>query len=110
MTAHNVDRRMRGRSIDRPYRMHMNRREFLLFTNPAQNTAKLSCEQLYMRYLDSTLDGSTSQLFRNIEANLSTVTSLHLTDTAWLNCEELKPFESILASFRERGGSIEYKV
>jgi len=84
----------------------MNRREFLLFTNPAQSTARLSCEQLYMRYLDSTLDGSTSELFRNIEANLSTVTSLQLTDAAWLNCEELKPFESILASFRARGGFI----
>jgi len=96
--------------IDRVNRKRMNRREFLLFTSPAQTTAKLSCEQLYMRYLDSTLDGSTSQLFRNIEADLSTVTSLHLTDAAWLNCEELKPFESILASFRERGGSIEYKV
>jgi len=87
----------------------MNRREFLLFTNHAQSAAKLSCEQLYMRYLDSTLDGTTEQLFKNIEANLSTVTSLHLTDSAWLSCDELKPIQSILAAFRERGGYIEYK-
>ena len=87
----------------------MNRREFLLFTNPAQSAAKLSCEQLYMRYLDSTLDGTTEQLFKNTEANLSTVTSLHLTDSAWLSCDELKPIQSILAAFRERGGYIEYK-
>jgi hypothetical protein len=62
-----------------------------------------------MRYLDSTLDGTTSQLFQNIETNLSTVNSLHLTDAAWLSCEELKPIDSILAAFRERGGYIEYK-
>jgi len=87
----------------------MNRREFLLFTNPGQNTATLSCESLYMRHVDSTLDGTTSQLFGTIVKTLSTVTSLVLTDTAWLSCEELKPLESILASFRERGGKIEYK-
>jgi len=87
----------------------MNRREFLLFTSPAHNTVQLSCEQLYMRYLDSTLDGTTSQLFQNVEANLSTVTSLQLIDAAWLNCEELKPIETILAAFRQRGGYIEYK-
>jgi len=62
-----------------------------------------------MRYVDSTLDGTTSELFGKIEATLSTVSSLLLTDTAWLTCEELQPLESILASFRERGGKIEYK-
>jgi hypothetical protein len=87
----------------------MNRREFLLFTNPAQNTATLSCESLYMRYVDSTLDGTTPQLFGNIAATLSNVTSLVVTDAAWLSCEELKPLGFILASFRERGGKIEYK-
>ena len=87
----------------------MNRREFLLFTKPDQHTAKLSCEQLYMRYVDSTLDGTTSHLFDKIEESLSAVTSLHLTDAVWLNCDELKPIESILAAFRERGGRINYE-
>ena len=87
----------------------MNRRDFLFFAQNHKNAAELSCEQLYMRYLDSTLDGTTSQLFKNIEQNLSTVTLLHLADAAWLGCEELQPVQSILAAFRERGGRIEYK-
>lgn len=87
----------------------MNRREFLFLTKDRRDSAELSCEQLYMRYLDSTLDGTTPQLFETIENNLSAVTSLHLTDAAWLSCDELKPLESILTAFRARGGRIEYQ-
>ena len=43
------------------------------------------------------------QLFKSIEDSLSTITQLQLTDAAWLDCDELKPLESILAAFRERG-------
>ena len=88
----------------------MNRREFLFRTKEQQSTAELSCEQLYMRYLDSTLDGTTSEFVDNIKERLSTVTSLHVSDAAWLNCEELKPVESILAAFRARGGRIQYEA
>jgi len=84
----------------------MNRRDFLFLTSRRDSTAELSCEQLYMRYLDSTLDGTTEQFFENIEQNLSSVSFLHLNDVAWLNCEELAPVKSILARFRERGGRV----
>jgi hypothetical protein len=87
----------------------MNRRDFLFFKKERNNGAELSCEQLYMRALDSTLDGTTSQFFKNIKQSLEAVAFLHLTDSAWLNCEELKPMQSILASFRARGGRIEYQ-
>ena len=85
----------------------MNRREFLFFGKDLKDAAEISCEQLYMRYLDSTLDGTTPQFFRNVEQRLSTVTSLRLIDPAWLSCDELQPVQSILAAFRERGGRIE---
>ena len=87
----------------------MNRRDFLFFTKHRKNTAELSCEQLYMRYLDSTLDGTTSQLFNNVEQDLSAVTFLHVRDAGWLTCEELKPVESILDAFQQRGGRVEYR-
>ncbi|HYR44960.1 MAG TPA: hypothetical protein VER98_18160 [Terriglobia bacterium] len=87
----------------------MNRRDFLFFTKDRKSRAELSCEQLYMRYLDSTLDGTTSQFFQSIEQRLSAVTSLHVADAAWLGCDELKPVQSILRAFRERGGRIEYR-
>ena len=85
----------------------MNRREFLFLKKGPDQTAHLSCEQLYMRYLDSQLDGSTPLFFRNIEQDLESVTCLHLSDRAWLDCDELQPMQPILAAFRERGGRIE---
>jgi hypothetical protein len=87
----------------------VNRREFLFFTKDRNATAELSCEQLYMRYVDSTLDGTTAQFFQNLEQQLSSVTSLHISDPAWLTSDELKPVQSILAAFRARGGRIEYQ-
>src|SRR2546427_393831 len=87
----------------------MNRREFLFFTNPRKNTAELSCQQLYMRYLDSTLDGTTPQFLQEIEQRLSGITSVRLTDSVWLSSDELKPVASLLDAFRARGGRIEYK-
>ena len=87
----------------------MNRREFFFFTSERKNAAELSCETLYMRYLDSTLDGTTAEFFQKVEQSLATVITLHLTDAAWLKCEELRPMNSILAAFRERGGRVESK-
>ena len=86
----------------------MNRRDFLAFKMDHENHgAELSCEQLYMRYLDSTVDGTTEQFFQKIEQTLSGVRVLHLTERSWLACEELKPMESLIAAFRARGGRVE---
>ena len=84
----------------------MNRRDFLFFRKENANRAALSCEQLYMRCLDSTMDGSTSRLFENVESGLNGVRILEVRDAGWLNCEELKPLESIFSTFRQRGGFI----
>jgi len=87
----------------------LNRREFLFFAKDRTDTAELSCEQLYMRYLDSTLDGTTPEFFNNIEQRLSAVSWLRLIDSAWLSSDELKPVASILDAFCARGGHIEYR-
>src|SRR4029434_7626381 len=87
----------------------MNRREFLFFRKENDSyRAELSCEQLYMRFVDSTMDGSTADLFKRVEFCLNDVGVLEIHDTSWLSCEELKPLESILSSFRRRGGRIKY--
>ena len=86
----------------------MNRRDFLSFRIDRENhAAELSCEQLYMRYLDSTVDGTTEEFFQKIEQTLSGVSVLRLSETGWLACEELKPMESLIATFRNRGGRVE---
>ena len=69
----------------------MNRREFLLLrTDGAAHAAELSCERLYMRYLDSQIDDSTAAFFAGLSAELRKVTTLRLTDTSWLACGDLK--------------------
>jgi hypothetical protein len=69
----------------------MNRREFLLLrTDGSAHAAVLSCERLYMRYLDSQMDGSTAAFFAGLGDELRKVKTLRLTDTSWLACGELK--------------------
>jgi len=87
----------------------MNRREFFFLAKDRNNAAELSCEQLYMRYVDSTVDGTTSHFFWKLQESLATVTSLRLIEPSWLSCDELEPVQSLLEAFRQRGGRIEYQ-
>ena len=85
----------------------MNRRDLLLL-RPG-GPAVLSCEQLFMRYLDSQIDGTTGRLFENLSVDLRDVTAVRLTDTGWLSREDLKQqLETILEGFKASGGQIEY--
>ena len=84
----------------------MNRRDFLFLRNADEHAVELSCEKLFMRCVDSTLDGTTAELFGSIEKGLVGVTTLYLSDPEWLSCEELKPLEAILGQFRRRRGTV----
>ena len=86
----------------------MNRRDFLFLRKANGDTAELSCEQLLMRCVDSTLDGTTAELFSSIERRLSSVKLLNVAEREWLGCNELKPLEAILNAFRQSGGYITY--
>src|SRR5437763_5232672 len=69
----------------------MNRRDFLTLRidgSPAGGV--LSCERLYMRYLDSQTDGTTAELFANLAQELRRVKTLRLTEPSWLACGDLK--------------------
>ncbi len=86
----------------------MNRRDFLLMRVRRESSLELSCEQLYMRYLDACSNGSTALLFEWLEGEIQAVKELHLRDTAWLAEENLRQqLEPLLASFRARGGRVE---
>ena len=81
----------------------MNRRDLLLLRTGAP--AVLSCEHLYMRYLDSQMDGTTAQLFDNLATDLRRVHAVRLTKTAWLARADLKAqLDAVLAAFRAAGG------
>ena len=86
--------------------MRIDRREFLLLR--AGEPAALSCEQLFMRYLDSQIDGTTGQLFEHLAADLHGLTAVRLTETAWLARADLKAqLDAVLASFTAGGGRID---
>jgi hypothetical protein len=85
--------------------MKVERRDFLFLR--AGQPAVLSCEPLFMRFLDSQMDGSTDQLFENLATDLRKVTVVRLTETTWLAREELKTrLDSVLATFRAAGGVV----
>jgi hypothetical protein len=113
----------------------MNRRDFLLLRSVARSrVAELSCERLYMRQFDIRRTGrrpdvdvpdgdpsageppatfghrTTRQLFDNLERDLEGVDVLRVVDARWLAGDDLRrELESLLASFRSRGGRVEFR-
>jgi hypothetical protein len=112
----------------------MNRRDFLLLRRvPASRIVELSCQQLYMRYLDSQVTGDRrdvdadarpdpwggepepvfeawtfADVLHSIEDALRDADVVRLNESAWLACEEVKRgLDEVLAAFRARGGRVE---
>ena len=87
----------------------MNRRDFFLLRKPEEWILELSCEELYMRYLDSQLDGSRNHFLERTRKEFRNRRKIRLYDAFWLDQggvgEELEP---LLQEFRARGGSVEY--
>ena len=87
-------------------RIELRRRDFLALR--VGGPAVLSCEHLYMRYLDSQMDGTTAQLFDNLAADLRRVHAVRLTETAWLARADLKArLDAVLDRFRAAGGLVD---
>lgn len=84
----------------------MNRRDFLLLR--AGPSAVLSCEQLYMRWVDACADGTTARLFEHLASDLRGIHDVRLTETTWLSCEDLKrQLDAVFDAYRKDGGRIE---
>jgi hypothetical protein len=85
--------------------LRVERRDFLFLR--AGQPAVLSCEPLFMRFLDSQLDGSTATLFENLAGDLRKVKAIRLTDTTWLSRADLKEqLDAVLDAFRATGGIV----
>lgn len=115
----------------------MNRRDFLLLRTEGPETmprvVELSCEQLYMRWLDSQATGepreelaesaetslwggepparfaerTPQQLLEQLDRELREVDVLRIVDSQWLVGDLRQDFDNLMASFRARGGSVE---
>lgn len=85
--------------------MKVERRDFLLLR--AGQPAVLSCESLFMRFIDSQIDGTTGQLFDNLAADLRKVKAVRLTDLTWLARPDLnRELDVVLGAFRAAGGRV----
>jgi hypothetical protein len=110
----------------------MNRRDFLLFRTEGQTkTVELSCERLYMLYVDARTTAqpdaveslepeqsgepparfatrTTRQLFDDLSQDLRDADVLCITQTEWLADDAFKQEVDALASaVRARGGRVE---
>ena len=88
----------------------VNRRDFLLMrTRCESDPVILSCEQLYMRYVDARANGATASLFAHLLEELHGVRRVRLIKTSWLADQDLeKQLDAVLESFRRGGGRIEH--
>jgi hypothetical protein len=81
----------------------------MLRSGLAGNMAVLSCEQLYMRYVDARANGTDEALFHDLSEDLRAVRSVRLIHTSWLSDEDLKRHvDVVLSKFRVNGGRIEH--
>jgi len=89
---------------------NVNRRDFLLMrTGRESGQAVLSCEQLYMRYVDARAQGTTEEFFARLARDLESVTRVRLIKTSWLSDRALeRELDAIFEGFRSRGGRIEH--
>jgi hypothetical protein len=86
--------------------MRIDRRDFLSLR--AGQPAVLSCERLYMRYLDAQMDGTAPQFFDHLAGDLRGVRAVQLTETTWLSRADLKAqLDLVLEDFKARGGRID---
>jgi hypothetical protein len=89
--------------------MAVSRRDFLLLR--AGQPAVLSCEQLFMRYLDSQADGTTERLFDQLATDLRRVTDVRVEDPSWRSREDFNThLTAVLDAFVSRGGRLVTRV
>jgi hypothetical protein len=108
----------------------MNRRDFLMFrTEGRTRTVELSCERLYMQFVDSrTLPDpeetaseggepparfemrTTRELFDDLARELTDVDIVRVTQTEWLAADEFgREVEALLHVVRARGTRVDYR-
>ena len=68
----------------------MNRRGFLLAAARPRPVTELSCERLYMRYLDARGAGRTQEFLVALERDLTLAAEIRLTGREWLAHDDFR--------------------
>jgi len=85
----------------------MNRREFLSFTTDAQ-TMDVSCEKLYMQYLDALQQGHEKRFLDRKFEEFACARRLRLRESFWLKSQALRQaIEPRLERYKAQGGTVE---
>ncbi len=85
----------------------MKRRDLLLLRVDGKATV-LSCEALFMRFLDADSESTRDQLFQNLARDLAQVGSVRLADRSWLARDDFRArVDAVLDAFRARGGRVD---
>jgi hypothetical protein len=87
----------------------IDRRDFLLLRVVGPHEAELSCERLFMRYVDAASDACAGNLLALLEADLAGTRRVRVTQSEWLVDGELKRnVQNALSKFESDGGIVRY--
>lgn len=87
----------------------MKRRDFFFLRTSNSGVLDVSCERLYMRYMNASLNGSTDELLQRILKEFLSAQTIRLHQPFWLDHQDLsKALDPILGELRSRGNHVEY--
>ena len=86
----------------------MNRRDFILLGRGRARTLEVSCERLYMTFVDARVNGSADALLARLAEQSARAHRVRLRETVWLAREDFRSaVMPILDAFKSRGGTVE---
>ena len=87
----------------------MNRRDFLSARQAGPASLDVSCERLFMCYLDAVNDGSQQEFLNRTLKEFKQAREVRLKESYWLKKNELdSALKPILTAYQSQGGAIEY--
>ena len=86
----------------------MKRREFFLLGTGRRRTLEVSCQRLYMTFVEAKMDGSVDALVERLKQKSTAAHRLRLRETVWLSRTDFKAaLAPLLDDFLARGGTVE---
>ena len=87
----------------------MNRRDFISTGRAGPATIDVSCERLFIRYLDAVDEGSEHDFLKRTLADFSRARCVHLKEAYWLDKKDLRnALTPVLAEYKAQGGTVEF--
>ena len=86
----------------------MNRRDFILLGRGRSRTLDVSCERLYMTFVEARMNGSSADLLARLTEQSARARRVRLRETVWLARDDFQSaIKPILDAFESRGGTVE---